>query len=77
MHFILEIKHSDDVSDIYWGMEYVDYLDKHMAQIIREFGESKEIEEIKRQINKRHKDHLLAVVDKLRESKRRIKMKIV
>ena len=73
----LMVEMSDDVSDIAWGMEYVDYLDKNMNNILSVFSESPEVQKIQSEINKVHADFVRKIKGGLDESRRRIKVKII
>lgn len=75
--FTLMVEMSDDVSDIVWGMEYVDYLDKNMNDIMRVFAKSSEVEGIQSKINKTHANSVRDLKGGLDESRRRIKIKII
>jgi len=72
----LMVEMSDDVSDIAWGMEYVDYLDKNMNNIMSVFAKSPEVQKIQREINQAHADYVRRIKGGLDENKRRIKVKI-
>jgi hypothetical protein len=72
----LMVEMSDDVSDIAWGMEYIDYLDKNMNNILSVFAESPEVQKIQSEINKVHADYVRRIKGGLDESRRRIKVKI-
>ena len=76
MQITLMVEMSDDVSDIAWGMEYVDYLDKNMNNIMSVFAKSPEVQKIQREINKVHADYIRRIKGGLDENKRRIKIKI-
>ena len=73
----LMVEMSDDVSDIAWGMEYVDYLDKNMNNIMSVFAKSPEVQKIQSEINKVHADFVRKIKGGLDESRRRIKIKII
>jgi hypothetical protein len=72
----LMVEVTDDVSDIAWGMEYVDYLDKNMNNILNVFAKSPEVQKIQREINKVHADLVRKIKGGLDENRRRIKVRI-
>ena len=78
--FSLMVEISDDILDVLWGMEYVNYLDKNMDDILAIFENSKWGKSIQRTINKIHKDYMRAINQYIRMSenkKRKIKVKIL
>jgi len=74
--FRLMVEISDDVSDIVWGMEYIDYLDKNLDNIMSVFAKSDGISDTQSSISKFHADLVRQLKGGLNESKRRIKIKI-
>lgn len=75
--FTLMVEMSDDVSDIVWGMEYVDYLDKNMNDIMSVFAKSAEAVTLRSKIVKTHADLVRDLKGGLDENRRRLKVKIV
>ncbi len=76
IRFTLKVDISDDITDVLWGMEYVDYLDKNMNDIMKIYEESKSGQSIQRTIHKIHREYMEILSDILKEGKRRLKIRV-
>ena len=76
IRFTLKVDISDDITDVLWGMEYVDYLDKNMNDIMKIYENSKSGQSIQRIIHKIHREYMEILSDILKEGKRRLKVRV-
>ena len=75
--FTMMVEISDDISDVLWGMEYVNYLDKNMDDILAIFERSRAGQSLQRTIHKIHKGYMENLLNIMKENKKEIKIKIL
>ena len=75
--FTLAITIADDITDVVWGMEYIDYLDKHLTDIMKVLTRSQDFDKIKSTVSQFHRQAVQELGATLAEQKKRVKIRIV